>query len=102
MSRSGEEGNLLALHPTVKPVALIADAILDASARGDIVLDTFLGSGSTLLAAERVGRVCYALEIEPRYVDIAIRRWQRQTGAHATHAMSGRRFDDLAAEVNRV
>jgi DNA modification methylase len=96
-SRTGEEGNVLAMHPTVKPVALIADAILDCSARGEIVLDSFLGSGSTLLAAERVGRVCRALEIEPRYVDLAIRRWQKLTGERATHAISGMAFDELAA-----
>ena len=57
LTRNGEEENLLAMHPTVKPVALVADALLDCSARGDIVLDSFLGSGSTLLAAERVGRI---------------------------------------------
>jgi DNA modification methylase len=73
LSKSGEEGNLLALHPTVKPVALVADALLDCSARGEIVLDGFLGSGSTLLAAERVGRVCYGIEIDPLYIDVAIR-----------------------------
>src|SRR5207248_9821831 len=61
----GEEGNLLALHPTVKPVAMVVDAILDASARGDIVLDAFLGSGTTLIAAERTGRRCYGLELDP-------------------------------------
>ena len=78
--RRGDEGNLLTLHPTVKPVALVADAIMDCSARGDIVLDPFLGSGSTLIAAERVGRVCCGIEFEPLYVDTAIRRWQRFTG----------------------
>ena len=78
--RRGDEGNLLTLHPTVKPVALVADAIMDCSARGDIVLDPFLGSGSTLIAAERVGRVCCGIELEPLYVDTAIRRWQRFTG----------------------
>jgi DNA modification methylase len=97
ISRQGDEGNLLALHPTVKPVALIADALLDCSARGGIVLDGFLGSGSTLIAAERVGRVCYGIEIDPIYVDVAIRRWQRHTGDHAIHAPTGKRFDDLAA-----
>ena len=61
----GEEGNLLALHPTVKPVAMVADAILDCTARGDIVLDAFLGSGTTVIAAERTGRRCYALELDP-------------------------------------
>jgi DNA modification methylase len=96
LSKSGEEGNLLALHPTVKPVQLIADAILDCSARGDIVLDSFLGSGSTLIAAERVGRVCYGIEIDPQYVDVAIRRWQRRTGADAVHAVTGRTFAEIA------
>jgi DNA modification methylase len=98
ISRQGDEGNLLALHPTVKPVALIADALLDCSARGDIVLDTFLGSGSTLVAAERVGRICFGIEIEPRYVDVAIRRWQRHTGDRAVHLATGKYFDDLRTE----
>jgi len=92
--RKGEEGGLAALHPTVKPVALIADAILDCSARGDLVLDPFLGSGSTLLAAERVGRVCRGMELDPLYVDAAIRRWQRFTGDSAVHAVTGIRFND--------
>jgi DNA modification methylase len=91
-----EEGKLLALHPTVKPVALVADAILDCSERGDTVLDPFLGSGSTLIAAERTGRVCRGMEIDPIYVDVAIRRWQRHTGGQAIHAATGKRFDDLA------
>jgi DNA modification methylase len=95
LSRSGEE-NLLAIHPTAKPVALVADALLDCSARRDIVLDSFLGSGSTLLAAERVGRVCYGVEIEPRYVDLAIRRWQTLTGERAVLASTGMSFDELA------
>jgi DNA modification methylase len=96
---SGEEGNLSALHPTVKPVAMIADAILDCSARGDIVLDTFLGSGTTVIAAERTGRRCYGLELDPLYVDTIVRRWQKLTGGHARHAASGRSFDDLAREA---
>ena len=81
-----EEGNLLALHPTVKPVAMVADAIMDCSARGDIVLDAFLGSGTTLIAAERTGRRCYGLELDPLYVDTIIRRWQAATGEKAKHA----------------
>jgi DNA modification methylase len=93
-----DEGNLLALHPTVKPVALVADALLDASQRGDVILDAFLGSGTTLIAAERTGRICYGVELDPRYVDTAIRRWQTWTGQQARHARSGRVFDDLAAE----
>ena len=98
VSKSGEEGNLLALHPTVKPVRLVADALLDCSARGDLVLDAFLGSGSTLIAAERTGRICCGIELDPLYVDTAIRRWQRYTGGHAIHAASGKRFDDVANE----
>jgi hypothetical protein len=78
-------------------VALVADAILDCSARGDIVLDAFLGSGTTLIAAERTGRVCHGIELDPLYVDTAIRRWQRHCGDHAVHAASGRRFDEIAA-----
>ena len=80
------EGNLLAMHPTVKPVALVADAILDCSRRGDRVLDAFLGSGSTLIACERTGRACRGIELDPLYVDTAIRRWQRYTGREAVHA----------------
>ncbi|MBC7799817.1 MAG: ParB N-terminal domain-containing protein [Gemmatimonadaceae bacterium] len=94
--RKGEEGSLLALHPTVKPVQLVADAILDCSARGKVVLDAFLGSGTTLIAAERVGRRCYGLEIDPHYVDTAIRRWQLLTGEVAVHARSGVKFNDVA------
>ena len=97
LSRQGDEGNLLALHPTVKPVALVADALLDCSARGEVILDSFLGSGSTLLAAERVGRVCAGIEIDPLYVDVAVRRWQKHTGDHAVHAVTGRLFDEIAA-----
>ena len=94
MSKASEEGNLLALHPTVKPVALVADALLDCSARGDAVLDAFLGSGSTLIAAERTGRSCYGIELDPVYVDTAIQRWQRYTGDHAVHAVTGTKFND--------
>jgi DNA modification methylase len=98
-ARCGEEGNLLALHPTVKPVAMVADAILDCSARGDIVLDSFLGSGTTVIAAERTGRRCFGLELDPAYVDTIVRRWQALTGENAHHAASGRSFDDLACEA---
>jgi DNA modification methylase len=98
-ARRGAEGNLLALHPTVKPVAMVADAILDSSARGEIVLDAFLGSGTTVIAAERVGRRCYGLEFDPGYVDTVIRRWQALTGENARHVASDRSFDDLADEA---
>lgn len=96
-SKQGDEGNLLALHPTVKPTAMVADAILDCTARGEVVLDAFLGSGTTLIAAERVGRICCGIEIDPLYVDVAIRRWQKLTGEAAVHAGSKQRFDEIAA-----
>ena len=81
---------------------MIADAILDCSARGDIVLDSFLGSGTTVIAAERTGRRCYGLELDAAYVDTVIRRWQAQTGATARHAASGRSFDDLTREAEAL
>lgn len=81
--RGEGEGNPLEMHPTVKPVALVADALLDASANRDIVLDAFLGSGTTLIAAEKTRRICYGIEIDPLYVDTIIRRWQSLTGKHA-------------------
>ena len=90
--RHTEEGDMLALHPTVKPVQMVADAILDCSRRGDIVLDPFLGSGTTLLAAQRVGRVCYGIEIDPLYIDTAIQRWQRFTGENAINEATGETF----------
>jgi DNA modification methylase len=95
--REGDEGNLSLLHPTVKPVKMVADAILDSSKRGDIVLDPFLGSGTTLIAAQRVGRRCFGLELDPIYVDVIIRRWQAFTGEKAIHAVTGESFDSVAA-----
>jgi DNA modification methylase len=92
------DGNLLALHPTVKPVAMVTDAILDCTKRGDIVLDAFLGSGSTLMAAERVGRICHGIELEPKYVDVAIQRWQRMTGEVAIHVETGMSYSEVAAD----
>jgi DNA modification methylase len=97
MSKQGGEGNLLALHPTVKPIPMVADAILDSTARNEIVLDPFLGSGTTVMAAERVGRVCYGIEIDPAYVDVTIRRWQSYTGERAVHAVTAKSFDEIAA-----
>jgi DNA modification methylase len=82
-SRSGPDGDMLALHPTPKPVALIADAIKDSTARGALILDPFLGSGTAVIAAERTGRVCYGLELDPLYVDALICRWQRRTKREA-------------------
>jgi DNA modification methylase len=96
--RQNEEGVLLSLHPTVKPVALVADAILDCSSRGDLVLDAFLGSGTTLIAAERTGRTCCGIELDLLYVDTIIRRWQAYAGEIARHAVSGQSFAALAKE----
>ena len=84
--RHSEDSDLLADHPTCKPVKLVADAILDVTARGDIVVDPFMGSGTTLIAAERVGRVAYGLELDPTYCDTIVRRWEAWTGDQATHA----------------
>jgi len=99
-SRSAETGDerKVALARTGKPVALIADALKDCSARGDLVLDPFLGSGATLLAAERTGRCCYGIEIAASCVDIAIQRWQRSTGGHAINMASGKRFAEIGRE----
>jgi len=96
--RSSEEGNLIAMHPTVKPVAMVADAIMDVSARGEIVLDPFLGSGTTVIAAERTGRRCYGIEIDPLYVDTIVRRWQAFTRGTARQAATGKSFDELQTE----
>ena len=89
----------LADHPTVKPVAMLEDAIRDVTDRGAIVLDPFGGSGSTLLAAERCGRAARLIEIDPAYVDVTIRRWQALTGEQAVEAMSGVEWSERAAEV---
>jgi len=88
----------LSVHPTVKPVAMVADAMLDCSRRGDIVLDPFMGSGTTILAAERVGRRAYGLEIDPAYVDTSIRRWQVFTKRDAILKSTGQTFDEVAAD----
>ncbi|PAY06840.1 DNA methylase N-4 [Bradyrhizobium sp. UFLA03-84] len=97
-SRKGN--NVLELHPTVKPLPLVMDALLDCSHRGEIVIDSFLGSGTTLLAAERTGRVCRGIELDPLYVDTAIRRWQNLTGQDAIRSSDGRRFGDIEAEAD--
>lgn len=93
---SAENAEKRAMHPTVKPVELIKDAILDASNRGGVVLDTFLGSGSTLIAAEKAGRICYGVELEPKYVDTAIRRYESLGEKYiAIHAASGKTYQEL-------
>jgi len=89
----------LAVHPTVKPVSMVADALRDVTKRGGSVLDTFMGSGSTLIAAEETGRRCFGTELDPLYVDVAIRRWQIHTCRDAIHASTGEMFCDRAEHV---
>lgn len=98
--RTGAQAELT-LHPTVKPLALVADAILDCTRHDDIVFDPFLGSGTTIVAAEKVGRRGYGIEIDPLYVDVAIRRWQGFTKSDAILVRTGQTFDDLAAGACR-
>ena len=88
----------LSLHPTVKPVKLVADAILDCSKRGGIVLDAFAGSGTTLIAAEKTGRRGYGIELDPRYCDVIIRRFVAAAQIEATHAATGRPFAEIEQE----
>src|SRR5215471_16303052 len=93
-ARRGE----LDLHPTVKPVALVADLIRDCSRRNGVILDPFGGSGTTILAAERTGRIARIIELDPLYVDVAIRRWEQTTGIPARHAELGLTFAETAAK----
>lgn len=90
-SRSGE-------HPTMKPVALFEYQMLNNTKGGDHVLDSFGGSGTTLLAAEKNGRFARLMELDPKYVDVIVRRWQEFTGKKATHAATGATFDDIAMD----
>ena len=88
----------LSMHPTVKPVALVADAIRDCTLKGEIVLDVFLGSGTTIMAAEKTGRRGFGIEYDQAYVDVAIRRWQLYTRADAVLMRDGRSFEEIATE----
>ncbi len=93
-----ERGETLAMHPTVKPVRLVADAILDCSRRGDVILDGFAGAGTTILAAEITSRAGCGIEIDPRYVDATLRRLAEHAGLEAIHAETGLTFADLEAK----
>ena len=95
-SISGSRSEELAMHPTVKPVALIADAIRDCSRRGEVVLDCFGGSGSTLIAAEKTGRSARLIEYDPLYCDTIVRRWEKLTGKRALLAVTDETFEDVA------
>jgi DNA modification methylase len=93
-----ERDAALAMHPTVKPLAMVADAVLDCSKRGGIILDAFAGSGTTLLAAERTGRRGYGIELDAHYADTIIRRFREQHSICAVDAATGVTFDRLASE----
>lgn len=82
-------------HPTPKPVELVADALQDVTKRGQLILDPFMGSGTTLIAADKIERVACGIELDPAYVDVTITRWQDMTGKQAIHAISGKSFDEL-------
>jgi len=90
------------IHPTVKPVALIAELIRDCTHRQGIVLDGFAGSGTLFLAAERTGRIARAIEIDPIYVDVAIQRWEQESGLKAKHAATGLSLDELRTKRGRA
>jgi DNA modification methylase len=86
------------LHPTMKPVALVERAIRNSSKSRDIVLDPFGGSGTTLIAAERTGRRARLIELDPKYVDVVVQRWQQQTGRTARLEQSGQSFSEMASK----
>lgn len=96
-SIGGERDAALAMHPTVKPVALVADATRDCSKRGQLVLDPFGGSGTTLIAAEKTGRLARLIEYDPAYCDTIVRRFEADAGKPARLASSGETFEDVAA-----
>lgn len=97
-NRRGSSANeMLGQHATPKPVKLCEDAILDVTRRGEIVLDSFLGSGATLAACEKSGRQCRGVELEPRFVDVTIRRWEKLTGKEAVLEETGETFAEVAA-----
>jgi DNA modification methylase len=87
----------LAMHPTCKPVIMISDILRDCSNRNDIVLDPFMGSGTTIMAAEKTGRIAYGMDLDPHYIDVAVRRWQTYTGRDAVHGVTGQTFAETEA-----
>ena len=94
-SRSGE-------HPTMKPVALFEYQMLNNTKGGDIILDSFGGSGTTLIAAEKNGRIARIMELDPKYVDVIVKRWQEFTGRKATLEATGATFEEIAADTTRA
>jgi len=96
--KGSSAGKALKFHPTAKPKELVRDALLDVTKRGAIVLDPFMGSGTTILAAEQSNRKARGIELDPAYVDVAIRRWEEMTGNEAVHAETGLTFSQMADE----
>ncbi len=90
------------LHPTMKPVELVERAIRNSSRPGDIVLDPFGGSGTTLIAAEKTGRIGWLIELDPKYVDVIVRRWQDWSGQEAYRETDAVKFNDLAATASML
>lgn len=101
LAKTAEEGNPLSFHPTVKPLALICDILLDCTAKGDVVVDPFAGSGTTLIACEKLGRKARVIELDPAYCDLIIRRWQHWTGETAVRLADGMSFTALEGEVQQ-
>lgn len=101
-SFSDDREHTLAMHPTVKPVSLVSDALLDVTDRCDLVLDSFAGSGTTILAAERTGRVAACIELDPKYVDVAVKRFAAETGQTAILAGTGQSFSAVAERRHAV
>lgn len=102
LAKTAEEGNPLSFHPTVKPLALICDILLDSTIKGDIVADPFAGSGTTLIASEKLGRKARVIELDPAYCDLIIRRWQHWTGELAVRVADGVTFATLEQEANQA
>jgi DNA modification methylase len=101
-SLSSDARKGLQFHPTVKPIAMLEDALLDLSSADEIALDPFLGSGSTLIAAEKCGRLCWGIELDPLYVDVAVRRYGEMTGGEVRLRETGETFEELANRRNRL
>jgi DNA modification methylase len=89
-------------HPTQKPMELMRRPILNHTLPGESCYDPFLGSGTTLIAAEQTGRVCYGVELDPKYLDVILRRWQQYTGKQAVLEGDGRTFEAVAEERGAV
>lgn len=97
--KEGGEGNT-SMHPTVKPVVMIVDACLDCSKPNEIILDLFGGSGSTMIAAEKTNRNARLMELDPKYCDVIIKRWQEYTGKNAVNTKNGKTYNELLNERN--